>query len=158
MGARLGPHVGAALDDLGGLLRGEANLVCLTDETPLTIRWNQGLLVTSQHLLETGGSATEPQYYDQIVLDLDNVTAYCREGLYYLRRGPGKAYQFHVNAYADQCIFAADAGNALFEMIGPTTPPELLLEVALVPPAGLIEAGRASRAPYTIRWDELEMR
>ncbi|HEY2414847.1 MAG TPA: hypothetical protein VGI40_21560, partial [Pirellulaceae bacterium] len=106
------------------IARGEASLVSLTDETPLTIRWNQGLLVTSQHLLETGGSATEPQYYDQIVLDLDNVTAYCREGLYYLRRGPGKAYQFHVNAYADQCIFASNAGAALFEMIGPSTPPE----------------------------------
>jgi len=106
------------------IARGEASLVCLTDETPLTIRWNQGLLVTSQHLLETGGSATEPQYYDQIVIDLDYVTAYCREGLYYLRRGPGKAYQFHVNAYADSCIFASDSGAALFEMIGPTTPPE----------------------------------
>jgi serine/threonine-protein kinase len=106
------------------IARGEASLVCLTDETPLTIRWNQGLLVTSQHLLETGGSATEPQYYDQIVLDLDNVTAFCREGLYYLRRGPGKAYQFHVNAYADQCIFASDMGTALFDMIGPSTPPE----------------------------------
>jgi serine/threonine protein kinase len=106
------------------IARGEASFVSLTDETPLTIRWNQGLLVTSQHLLETGGSATEPQYYDQIVLDLDNVTAFCREGLYYLRRGPGKAYQFHVNSYADQCIFASDAGTALFDMIGPSTPPE----------------------------------
>jgi serine/threonine protein kinase len=106
------------------IARGEASLVSLTDETPLTIRWNQGLLVTSQHLLETGGSATEPQYYDQIVLDLDNVTAYCREGLYYLRRGPGKAYQFHVNAYADQCIFASNAGASLFEMVGPSSPPE----------------------------------
>jgi serine/threonine protein kinase len=106
------------------IARGEASLVSLTDETPLTIRWNQGLLVTSQHLLETGGSATEPQYYDQIVLDLDNVTAYCREGLYYLRRGPGKAYQFHVNAYADQCIFASNPGASLFEMVGPSSPPE----------------------------------
>ena len=76
------------------IARGEASLVNLTDETPLTIRWNQGLLVTSKHLLETGGSATEPQYYEQIVLDLDNVTACCKQGLYYLRRGPGKAFQF----------------------------------------------------------------
>jgi len=106
------------------IARGEANLVSLTDETPLTIRWNQGLLVTPHHLLETGGSSNEPQYYDQIVIDLDNVTAYCREGLYHLRRGPGKAYQFHVYAYADQCIFVGDAGVPLFEMVGPTAPPE----------------------------------
>src|SRR5439155_11688682 len=106
------------------IARGEATLVGLTDETPLTIRWNQGLLVTSKHLIETGGSATEPQYYEQIVIDLDNVTACCREGLYHLRRGSGKGYQFHVNAYADHCIFVADPGAPLFEMIELSSPPE----------------------------------
>ena len=106
------------------IARGAASLVNLTDETPLTIRWNQGLLVTSKHLLETGGSATEPQYYEQIVLDLDNVTACCKQGLYYLRRSPGKAFQFSVNAYADQCIFVSDPSAALFEMVGLTVQPE----------------------------------
>jgi hypothetical protein len=106
------------------IARGEASLISMTDETPLTVRWNQGLLVTSQHLIETGGSASEPQYYEQIVLDLDNVTAYCREGLFYLRRGSGRAYQFHIDAYADQCIFMTEVGVPLFEMVGLTTPPE----------------------------------
>src|SRR5206468_4605298 len=98
--------------------RGEASLVNVIDETPLTVRWNQGLLITSKHLIETGGSAAEPQYYEQIVLDLHHVTACCRQGLYYLRRGSGKAYQFHVNAYANQCIFVTDSGAPLFEMVG----------------------------------------
>ncbi len=106
------------------IARGEATLVSMTDETPLTIRWNQGLLVTSKHLIETGGSATEPQYYEQIVIDLDNVTACCRQGIYYLRRGPGKAHQFHVNAYADQCTIVTDPGAPLFEMVGLSSPPE----------------------------------
>jgi hypothetical protein len=106
------------------IARGEASLVGLIDETPLTIRWKQGLLVTPYHLLDTGGSATEPQYYDQIVLDLDNVTAFCREGLYHLRRGPGKTYQFHLHAYANQCLFVGDPGVPLFDMVGLSTPPE----------------------------------
>jgi hypothetical protein len=106
------------------IARGEADLVSLTDETPLTIRWNQGLLVTSKHFIETGGSSSEPQYYEQIVLDLDHVTAVARQGLYHLRRGMGKNYQFHVNSYADRCIFVADARAALFEMVGLTAPPE----------------------------------
>ncbi len=106
------------------IARGEASVVWLSDETPLTIRWNQGLLVTTQHLLVTSGSATEPQYYDQIVLDLKNVTAFCREGLYFLRRGPGKAFQFHVNAYAEQCVFVSDTTSPLFEMVGLVNPPE----------------------------------
>jgi eukaryotic-like serine/threonine-protein kinase len=106
------------------IARGEASLVSLTDETPLTIRWNQGLLVTSQHLIETGGSSSEPQYYEQIVLDLDHVTAITRQGLYHLRRGSGKAHQFSVNSYADRCVFVADAGAPLFEMVGLSVPPE----------------------------------
>jgi serine/threonine-protein kinase len=106
------------------IARGEASLISLTEETPLTIRWNQGLLITPQHLIETGGSATEPQYYEQIVLDLDSVTAYCRGGLYSLRRGPGKAYQFHVNANANHCVFVSEAGAPLFEMTGLAAPPE----------------------------------
>ena len=114
----------ARIDLEHSIARGEASLVSLTDETPLTIRWNQGLLVTTQHLIETGGSAAEPQHYEQIVLDLDNVTACCRQGMYFLRRGPGKAFQFQVNAYADQCIFVTDPGASLFEMVGLTVPPE----------------------------------
>jgi hypothetical protein len=106
------------------IARGEASLLSLTDETPLTVRWSQGLLVTPKHLIETGGSSSEPQYYEQIVLDLEHVTAVARQGLYYLRRGPGKGYQFHVNSYATRCIFVADAGSPLFEMIGLAQPPE----------------------------------
>jgi len=106
------------------IARGEASLLSLTDETPLTFRWNQGLLVTSRHLIETGGTAAEPQYYEQLVLDLRNITAACKQGMYYLRRGAGKAYQFHVNSMADSCIFVTDPGASLFEMIGPAAPPE----------------------------------
>jgi serine/threonine protein kinase len=106
------------------IARGEASLVHMSDETPLTIRWNQGLLATSKHLIETGGSSSEPQYYEQIVLDLDHVTAVARQGLYRLRRGQGKTYQFHVNSYANHCVFVADAGAPLFEMIGLSAPPE----------------------------------
>lgn len=104
--------------------RGEASLVNMADETPLTVRWNQGLLATSKHLLETQGTATEPQYYEQIVLDLDSVTAWCRAGLYYLHRGSGKAYQFKVYSYADNCVFVTDPGTPLFEMVGLDAPPE----------------------------------
>jgi eukaryotic-like serine/threonine-protein kinase len=106
------------------IARGEANLVSMTDETPLTIRWVQGLLVTSKHLIETGGSSSEPQYYEQIVIDLDRVTSIARQGLYYMRRDAGKAFQFYVNSYADRCIFVADSGTPLFEMVGPSIPPE----------------------------------
>lgn len=118
----MGQQARIALDRT--IARGEASLVRMPDETPLAIRWNQGLLITPKHLIETGGSSTEPQYYEQIVLDLDHVTAVARQGLYHLRRGPSKAYQFHINSYADRCVFVADAGAPLFEMVGLPIPPE----------------------------------
>lgn len=106
------------------LARGEASFVHLIEETPLTISWNQGLLVSGQHLLRTAGSAASPKYYDQIVIDLTHVTAYCRQGLYYLRRGPGKGHQFRVNFYARECIFLTEPDRPLFEMVGVSAPPE----------------------------------
>jgi hypothetical protein len=106
------------------IARGEASLIAMMGETPLTIRWNQGLLVTSRHLIETSGTANEPQYYEQVVIDLDHVTVYSRQGLYCLRRGPGKPYQYSISATAEQCVFVTDPGSALFEMCGLAAPPE----------------------------------
>ena len=37
------------------LARGEATLVSMADETPLSLSWKQGLLATSRRLIETGG-------------------------------------------------------------------------------------------------------
>jgi len=104
--------------------RGEASFVHLAEETPLTISWNQGLLVCGQHLVTTSGSAASPKYYDQIVIDLTHVTTYCRQGLYYLRRGSGKGHQFRVNFYARECIFVTEPDRPLFEMVGVPALPE----------------------------------
>lgn len=106
------------------IARGEASFVQLAEETPLTISWNQGLLVCGQHLVTTSGSVASPKYYDQIVIDLTHVTAYCRQGLYYLRRGPGKGHQFRVNFYARECIFVTELDRPLFEMVGVPALPE----------------------------------
>lgn len=104
--------------------RGEASFLHLAEETPLTLSWNQGLLVCGQHLVQTSGSMASPKYYDQIVIDLTHVTAYCRQGLYYLRRGPGKGHQFRVNFYARECIFLTEPDRPLFEMVGVPALPE----------------------------------
>jgi hypothetical protein len=103
------------------LARGEATLVVMNDETPLSLRWNQGLLVTSRRLLETGGSAGSPKWYEKIDIDLDSVTLSCRQGLYQMRRGPGKTSQFAVSLLAKRCIITTEAETPLFEYIGPTS-------------------------------------
>jgi serine/threonine-protein kinase len=104
--------------------RGEASLANLVEETPLTFSCSQSLLLCGQHLVRTSGSVTSPKYYDQIVIDLTHVTAYARQGLYYLRRGPGKGHQFRVNFYARECIFVTEPDRPLFEMVGVSELPE----------------------------------
>ena len=100
------------------MARGEATFVAIADETPLTIRWNQGLLVTSQRLIETGGSASDPKWYEKIDINLTSVTAVCREGLHQMRRGVGKGYQMPLDMVAEHCIFAPGPATPLFEYVG----------------------------------------
>jgi serine/threonine-protein kinase len=103
------------------IARGEATLVMMPDEAPLTLRWKQGLLATSRRLIEIGGSATSPKWFEKIDIDLESVTAYCRQGLHQMRRGPGKAYQFALNVNTKQCIVMTDLDAPLYEYLGVTS-------------------------------------
>jgi hypothetical protein len=111
------------------IARGEATFISLSDETPLAVTWNQGLLATSRRMLETGGSAANPKFFEKLLLDLDFVTASCRQGLY-LRRSSGKNYQFPVIVTAEHCIFMTEPDAPLYEFAGVTNPSEKDLQVS----------------------------
>jgi serine/threonine-protein kinase len=99
------------------IARGEAAMIALSEDVPLKLRWNQGLLVTPRRLLETTGSATNPKWYEQISLTLDNITAVCRQGLFQMKRRPAANYQFGVTAAINRCILIT--GDApLYEFVG----------------------------------------
>jgi protein kinase-like protein len=100
------------------VVRGEATFIVMTDETPLTLHWTQGLLVLSRRLIETGGSATDPKWFEKIVIGLDAVTASCRQGLYQMRRSDAKDYQFTVDVTAEHCLLTTEAGAPLYEFVG----------------------------------------
>ena len=102
------------------IARGEATFVSLTEESPLTIHWNQGLLVTPRRLIETGGSLSKPEWYEEIKVSLIRVTASCRQGLYQMKRRPGAAFQFALDVTADHCVVMTDPTSALYEFIGVT--------------------------------------
>jgi serine/threonine-protein kinase len=100
------------------IARGEATLVWMTDETPLSLHWSQGLLATSRRLIETGGSATDPKWFEKIDIELDALTASCKQGLYQMRRGPNKNHQFAVHVVAKHCILISEADTPLYEYVG----------------------------------------
>lgn len=100
------------------IARGSATIISMNEETPLAIRWNQGLIVTPRHFMETGGSATNPTRFEPINIDLLRVTASCSQGLYQMKRRPGSAYQLSVNLMADHSILMTDVDSPLYEFIG----------------------------------------
>jgi hypothetical protein len=112
------------------IARGEATMVRLVEDVPLKLTWSQGLLITPHRLIETTGSATNPRYFEQIGLTLDNVTAVCRQGLFQMKRRPGAAYQYALDASINHCIVMTDPGAPLYEFIGPgeITPNQLMCE------------------------------
>jgi serine/threonine protein kinase len=99
------------------IARGEATFVRLSEDVPLELRWNQGLLVTPKRLLETTGSSADPKWFDRISLSLDRVTAVCRQGLFQVKRRSGAGYQFGVDVVASNCIFLTDQQAPLFDFV-----------------------------------------
>jgi serine/threonine-protein kinase len=100
------------------IARGEATIIGMPEETPLTVRWNQGLVVTPRRLIETGGAQSSPTVFETVSLHLNAVTAICRQGLYQMKRRPGAAYQLSLDVTAQHCILMTDREVPLFEFIG----------------------------------------
>ena len=103
------------------IARGEATFLTLVEETPLTLQWNQGLLITPKRLIETSGSASNPKWFERIRLKLDHVTANCRQGLHQMKRRSGASGQFGLEVTAENSILMTDAESPLYEFIGPST-------------------------------------
>jgi hypothetical protein len=100
------------------IVRGEATMISLSEDSPLTLRWSQGLLVTPRRLLETTGSAAAPKSFDLISLTLDNVTAACRQGLYLMKRRAGAAHHYALEVTTNHCILMTDPGAPLYDFSG----------------------------------------
>jgi hypothetical protein len=100
------------------IARGAATVIGMQEETPLSVRWNQGLIVTPRRLITTGGSTSNPTRFEDIAINLIHVTAVCREGLYQVERRPGAAYQLAVDVVAEQCILMTDEQSPLYEFVG----------------------------------------
>jgi len=97
------------------IARGEASLVWMPDESPLKLVWNQGLLVTSGRLIETGGTMVKPKWFGRIEIDLDHVTAVAERGLHQMRRRGGAAHQLDVDVRSNRTILYTAAEAPIFE-------------------------------------------
>jgi serine/threonine-protein kinase len=108
--------------------RGEATFLMAAEERPLNLAWNQGLLVTPQRLLETGGSIhTKPSPQDKFEIELDHVTAIVPAGLVRQDRNGMPSHQrLEIRCY--HSLFAVDAGNYLLDFVGMASRDEIKLD------------------------------
>jgi serine/threonine-protein kinase len=100
------------------IARGEATMVSLSEDVPLKLQWDQGLLVTPKRLLETTGSTTNPKWFEQISLTLTNVTAAPRQGLFQMRKRSAANYHFGLETSIDRSILLTDSDAPLYDFVG----------------------------------------
>ncbi len=99
------------------LARGEATLVHADEATPLSLTWDNGLLITSERMLLVGGTEVPSLRSEFIRLDLQNVTAIVDKGLCRLV-SEGDEVQLTLDAHCHQSIVTTRDGMPLFEMLG----------------------------------------
>ncbi|HTN77057.1 MAG TPA: serine/threonine-protein kinase [Pirellulaceae bacterium] len=95
--------------------RGEATFIRAEFGTPFTLRWNQGLLATTQRLADIGGASNDQIWDSWVRIDLSHVTAAVREGLCIMRSRPDASKHLALEIDAAHCIFITDTTSALLE-------------------------------------------
>lgn len=100
------------------IARGEATLVRMPEVTPLRLSWNEGLLATSERLLEARGAATATDRDRPIEIDLIHVTAAMAQGMCRLVGETDAQNQLNLDIECSACIFLIHADSPLIEHIG----------------------------------------
>ena len=108
--------------------RGEAIFLTAAEERPVNVTWNQGLLVTPQRLLDTGGSSlTTPRQQDKFEIYLDHVTAIVSAGLVRQRRVAGMPSHLRLEVTCRDCALQTDDAAPYFEFEGLDSKSEIKL-------------------------------
>jgi hypothetical protein len=95
--------------------RGNATFLMASEESPLKVVWTQGLLVTTQRLIETEGSPLRPSEFGRLDIDLDHVTAVIPKGIYAMKRRGTNAYQLKADIRCRNSLLQTNAESPLFE-------------------------------------------
>ena len=110
------------------LARGPATLVRTAGAIPFKLRWNNGLLVTNERLLETVGSETKPRWQDGVIdIELQHLTAAVREGLCLMKGSERRPFAVEVMANCQNCIFITDSATPLYVQRGFTNAESIVL-------------------------------
>ena len=110
------------------IARGPATLIRTEGAIPFKLRWNNGLLVTNERLLETVGSETKPRWQDGVIdIELQHLTAAVRSGLCLMKGSERRPFAVEVMTNCQNCIFITDTATPLYVQRGFTNAESIVL-------------------------------
>lgn len=110
------PYEGRPLVRLfSSLVRGEASLVRSEGGQAFRLEWTQGLLTTTERLVDISGATQTSTRWPRAEIDLENVTAAMKSGLCVLRSKADATKHLGIKVNATDCIFLADTSAPLIE-------------------------------------------
>jgi serine/threonine-protein kinase len=100
------------------LVRGEATFLAHFDVQPCHLSWTNGLLATTDRLLESHGGRKAPRSGDELTLDLRHLTADVRKGLCLLTNTADAPYQLPTEIRLANSIVLGTPDAAMIEQSG----------------------------------------
>lgn len=100
------------------LARGEAVFLRDNDLQPIRLIWDNGLLATSERLLEANGGTSQPRPTGHIQIQLRHFTAMTQSGLALLINSQDAPYQLLTDISCEDSILVSKAGPPLVEQRG----------------------------------------
>ena len=101
------------------VIRGEATVLRAHQATALRFKWDNGLLSTTERLVSMGGAAEMPGRGEQIMIDLDHVTAVMDQGLGDFTSSLENPYLVDVSIYCTNSILLTQRWSPLLSQSGP---------------------------------------
>ena len=101
------------------VIRGETTVLRADQAAPLSFKWNNGLLSTTERLVNMGGAAEMPGRGEQIMIDLDHVTAVMDQGLGEFTSSVENPYLVDVSIYCKNSILLTQSWSPLISQSGP---------------------------------------
>ena len=89
------------------VVRGQAVLVRAEQAMPFWLNWDQGLFLSSEQLVDVGGTMVEPQWaMGRVTLGLKRLLVFADRGICLVRTDSNNPYQPGVTVKTQACLFA----------------------------------------------------
>lgn len=105
------------------IIRGQMSMLHMDVAAELQMRWENGLLAVTGHMLQSGGALTESGPTRRgVELFLNELTCWTPPGLIQMRCGVSSRYPVRIERGAEDCVFIVDRQAAYIELDGIPTP------------------------------------